>query len=156
MEISAHQDNDDEKKMEIKISEEKHQLPLGISDEDLHYKRTISTVLNYSADRSGKNDKNIRHRQPNIVTSEPGSSFLRWKQCEQQVSGFVQKKKSQNVLRKILHDVPLMHTKRMFPSQNSGLNQDDPSDRRKENEKFSVLRTMVPTVNEVITLFLNP
>ncbi|CAA0392780.1 unnamed protein product [Arabidopsis thaliana] len=149
MEISAHQDNDDEKKMEIKISEEKHQLPLGISDEDLHYKRTISTVLNYSADRSGKNDKNIRHRQPNIVTSEPGSSFLRWKQCEQQVSGFVQKKKSQNVLRKILHDVPLMHTKRMFPSQNSGLNQDDPSDRRKENEKFSVLRTMVPTVNEV-------
>nr|AEG74512.1 MYC1 [Arabidopsis thaliana] len=149
MEISAHQDNDDEKKMGIKIIEEKHQIPLGISDEALHYKRTIATVLNYSADRLSKNDTNIHHRQANTVSSDFGSSFLRWKQCEQPDTGFVQKKQSQNVLRKILHDVPLMHTKRMFPSQKSGLNQDDHSDRRKENEKFSVLRTMVPTVNEV-------
>lgn len=138
--------------------EEKHQIPLGMSDEDLHYKKTISTVLNYSADRSSRSDKTIR--QPDIVSSDPGSSFLRWKQCEQSNSVFIQKQsdlqtQSQNVLRKMLHNVPLMHTKRMFPSQRSGMNQDDPSDRRKENEKFSVLRTMVPTVNEVITLFLN-
>ncbi|KAL1213618.1 Transcription factor MYC1 [Cardamine amara subsp. amara] len=138
LEISAHQNNDDEKKMGI---------PLGFSDlgsdEDLHYKRTVSTVLNYAADRSTRNDNNF------LGSSDSGSSFLRWKRCEQRNSGFVQKQQSQNVLQKILHDVPLMHTKKLLPSQRFGLNQDDPWDRRKENEKFSVLRTMVPTVNEV-------
>ncbi|XP_010419591.1 PREDICTED: transcription factor MYC1-like [Camelina sativa] len=161
LEISFLQKNDDEKKMGIMISganlmlEEKHQIPLGISDEDLHYKRTVSTVLNYSVDRSSRSDKMIHHRQRNLASSDPGSSFLRWKQCEQPNSDVVQKQsdlqpQSQNVLRKMLYNVPLMmRTKRMFPTQRSGMNQDDPSDRRKENEKFSVLRTMVPTVNEV-------
>ncbi|XP_010456281.1 PREDICTED: transcription factor MYC1 [Camelina sativa] len=160
LEISVHQNNDDEKKMGIMISEanlmleEKHQIPLEISDEDLHYKRTISTVLNYSMDRSSTNDKTIHRRQPNLASSDSGSSFLRWKQCEQPNSDVVQKQndlqpQSQNVLRKMLYNVPLMHTKRMSSPQRPGMNQDDPSDRRKENEKFSVLRTMVPTVNEV-------
>lgn len=162
--FSAHKDNDDEKnQMRIKIGEgnsmleENHQIPLGISDEDLHYKTTVSTVLKYAADRPRRNETNIHHRQPSLVSSDSGSSFLRWKRREQPNSNLIQKQSnfqppSQNVLRKILHDVPLMHsadTKRMFPSQS--LNQDDHWDRRKENEKFSVLRTMVPTVNEVIT-----
>ncbi|KFK30627.1 hypothetical protein AALP_AA6G006500 [Arabis alpina] len=154
--FSVHQDNDEEKnQMRIKTSEgnsmleENHEILLGLSDEDLHYKRTITTVLKHAANRSRRNDKNIHHRRPNV---DSGSSFFRWKRHEQPKSNVLQPP-SQNVLRKILHDVPLMHstdTKRMFPSQRFGLNQDDPnSDRRRENEKFSVLRTMVPTVNEV-------
>ncbi|XP_023636933.1 transcription factor MYC1 [Capsella rubella] len=160
LEIPVHHNKDDEKKMGIMTSEghlmleEKHQIPLGISDEDLHYKRTISTVLNYSVDISSRNDKTIHHPQPNLVSSDSGSSFLPWKKCEQPNSGFGENQsdlqpQSQNVLRKMLYNVPLMHAKRMLPSERSALNQDDPSDRRKENEKFSVLRTMVPTVNEV-------
>lgn len=168
--LCAHQDNDDDKnQMKIKttngnslLEENHHQIQFGISDlrsdEDLHYKRTVSTVLKYAADLSNRNDKNTHHRQPDLVSSHSGSSFLRWKRREQPHSNLLQKHSnlrpsSQNVLRKILHDVPLMHsadTKSTFPSKRSQLNRDDPSDRRKENEKFSVLRAMVPTVNEVI------
>ncbi|ESQ37699.1 hypothetical protein EUTSA_v10029523mg [Eutrema salsugineum] len=163
--FSAHQDNDAEKnQMKIKISDgnsvlqENHKIQFGISDlmsdEDLHYKTTVSTVLKYAADISKRNDKNI---QADLVSSNCGSSFLRWKRHEQPNSKLLQKHSiaqplSQTVLRKILHDVPLMHSadsKGMFPSKRFGLNQDDPSDRRKENEKFSVLKAMVPTVNEV-------
>ncbi|XP_018456140.1 transcription factor MYC1 [Raphanus sativus] len=159
--FSAHHDSDDEKdQMKIKISDansnsllqENHQIQFGTSDEDVHYKRTVSTLLKYAA------YKNVHHLQPDQVSSNTGSSFLRWKQREQPNSILLQEQSnfqpsSQNVLRKILQDVPLMHsldTKRMSPSKMFGLNQDDdPWDRSKENEKFSVLRAMVPTVNEV-------
>ncbi|CAN7116819.1 unnamed protein product [Brassica rapa subsp. narinosa] len=158
--FSAHQDNDDDKKnqMKIKISEvnsvlqENQQIQFGISDlmldEDLHYKRTVSTLLKYAADKSKM--KNSHHRQPELVSSNSGSSFLRWKQPNSDL--LLKHSDSQNVLRKILHDVPMMHsvdTKRMSTNKMFGLNQDDPSVKRKENEKFSVLRAMVPTVNEV-------
>ncbi|CAH8287632.1 unnamed protein product [Eruca vesicaria subsp. sativa] len=158
--FSSHQDRDDEKNQtKIKISDgnsnsvlqENHQIQFGMSDEDLHYKRTVSTLLKYAA------DKNIHHLQPDLVSSNTESSFLRWKQHEQPNSILLQEHSnlqplSQNVLRKILHDVPLMHsldTKRTFPNKMLGLNQDDPCDRSKENEKFSVLRAMVPAVNKV-------
>ncbi|CAA7017359.1 unnamed protein product [Microthlaspi erraticum] len=166
--FSAHQDNDDDKnQMKMKTTDgnsalqENHQIQFGISDlksdEDLHYKRTVTRVLKYDADLSKRNDKNTHHRQSDLVSSKSGSSFLRWKRRDQSNSNLLQKHSSfrpssQNVLRKILHDVPLMHsedTKSMFPSKRLGLNQDEPSDRRKEDEKFSVLRAMVPTVNEV-------
>ncbi|WZZ41695.1 hypothetical protein YC2023_037954 [Brassica napus] len=159
--FSAHQYNaDDDKKnqMKIKISEvnsalqENPQIQFGISDlmldEDLHYKRTVSTLLKYAADKSKM--KNSHHRQPELVSSNSGSSFLRWKQPSSNL--LLKHSNSQNVLRKILHDVPLMHsvdTKRLSTNKMFGLNQDDPSVKRKENEKFSVLRAMVPTVNEV-------
>ncbi|KAJ0265235.1 Transcription factor MYC1 [Hirschfeldia incana] len=159
IDFSAHQDSDDEKnQMKIKTSDansnsllrENHQIRFGISDEDVHYKITVSTLLKYA-------DKNIHHLQPDLVSSNTGSSFLRWKQCKQPNSILLQEQSnlqplSNNLLRKILRDVPLMHssdTKRTFPSKMLGLNQDDPWDRSKENEKFSVLRAMVPTVNEV-------
>ncbi|CAH2069149.1 unnamed protein product [Thlaspi arvense] len=155
----VHRDNDDEKnQMKIKTSDgntvldENHKIQLGLSDlmsdEDLHYRKTVTTVLKHAAEMSKRNDKNIHHRQPDLAS---GSSFLRWKRREKPNSNLLQPF-SQNILRKILHDVPLMHsadTHRMLPSKRLGLNQDDPSDRRKENEKFSVLRAMVPTVNEV-------
>ncbi|KAL0675498.1 hypothetical protein Bca4012_003479 [Brassica carinata] len=159
--FSAHQYNaDDDKKnqMKIKISEvnsalqENPQIQFGISDlmldEDLHYKRTVSTLLKYAADKSKM--KNSHHRQPELVSSNSGSSFLRWKQPSSNL--LLKHSNSQNVLRKILHDVPLMHsvdTKTLSTNKMFGLNQDDPSVKRKENEKFSVLRAMVPTVNEV-------
>ena len=145
--------------MKIKISEvnsalqENPQIQFGISDlmldEDLHYKRTVSTLLKYAADKSKM--KNSHHRQPELVSSNSGSSFLRWKQPSSNL--LLKHSNSQNVLRKILHDVPLMHsvdTKTLSTNKMFGLNQDDPSVKRKENEKFSVLRAMVPTVNEVI------
>ncbi|KAJ4905597.1 Transcription factor MYC1 [Raphanus sativus] len=143
----AHQDNDDDDK------KKNHEIQFGISDlmldEDLHYKTTVSTLLKYAS------DNNSHHRQPpDLASSNSGSSFLRWKQPD---SNLLLKPSNlkplrQNVLRKILHDVPLMHSvdaKRMLPNNTFGLNQDDPSVKRKENEKFSVLRTMVPTVNEI-------
>ncbi|KAF8107094.1 hypothetical protein N665_0126s0013 [Sinapis alba] len=158
--FSAHQDSDDEKNQtKIKTSDgnsnsglqENHPIQFGVSDEDLHYKRTVSTLLKYAA------DKDIHHLQPDLVSFNTESSFLRWKQCEQPHSILLQEHSnlqpvSKNVLRKVLHDVPLMHsvdTKRMLPDKMFGLNQDDPWDRSKENEKFSVLKAMVPTVNEV-------
>ncbi|KAF3561176.1 hypothetical protein DY000_02010744 [Brassica cretica] len=155
--FSARQASDDEKNQtKIKTSDgnsnsvlqENHQIQ---SDEDVHYKRTVSTLVKYSA------DKDIHHLQPDLVSSNVGSSFLRWKQREQPNSILFQEHSnlqtlSQNVLRKILQEVPLMHsldTKRTLPSKTLGLNQDDPWDTRKENEKFSVLKAMVPTVNQV-------
>ncbi|KAJ0250025.1 Transcription factor MYC1 [Hirschfeldia incana] len=157
--ISAHQDNDDDKKNQLKINkisdgnsvlQENHGIQFGISDlmldEDLHYKRTVSALLQHAADISKMNDNNSPHH---VVSS--GSSFLRWKQPN---SNLLQEHSNSqtNVLWKILHDVPLMHSvdaKITHPNNTFVLNQDDPSVKRKENEKFSVLRTMVPTVNEV-------
>ncbi|CAN6969640.1 unnamed protein product [Brassica rapa subsp. trilocularis] len=155
--FSARRDSDDEKyQTKIKTSDGNsnsvlqgnHQIQ---SDEDVHYKRTVSTLLKYAA------DKDIPHLQPDLVSTNIESSFLRWKQREQPNSILFQEHSnlqtlSQNVLRKILQDVPLMHsldTKRTLPSKTFGLNQDDPWDTRKENEKFSVLKAMVPTVNQV-------
>ncbi|KAG2330982.1 hypothetical protein Bca52824_002162 [Brassica carinata] len=159
--FSAYQDNDEDEKNQLKINkisdgnsvlQENHEIQFGISDlmldeEDLHYKRTVSALLKYAADKNSHH-----HRQQDLlVSSDSGSSFLRWKQPN---SNLLQEHSNSqtNVLRKILHDVPLMHSvdaKRMLPNNTFGLNQDDPSVKRKENEKFSVLRTMVPTVNEV-------
>ncbi|KAF8087171.1 hypothetical protein N665_0596s0022 [Sinapis alba] len=153
--VSAHQDNDELKINKISdgnsVLQENHEIQFGISDlmldEDLHYKRTVSTLLKHTA------DKKKSHRQQDLlVSSNSGSSFLRWKQPN---SNLLQEHSDSqsNVLRKILLDVPLMHSvdaKRMLPNNTFGLNhQDDPSVKRKENEKFSVLRTMVPTVIEV-------
>ena len=160
--FSARRDSDDEKyQTKIKTSDGNsnsvlqgnHQIQ---SDEDVHYKRTVSTLLKYAA------DKDIPHLQPDLVSTNIESSFLRWKQREQPNSILFQEHSnlqtlSQNVLRKILQDVPLMHsldTKRTLPSKTFGLNQDDPWDTRKENEKFSVLKAMVPTVNQVIIINL--
>ncbi|KAG2330979.1 hypothetical protein Bca52824_002159 [Brassica carinata] len=157
--FSAYQDNDEDEKNQLKINkisdgnsvlQENHEIQFGISDlmldeEDLHYKRTVSALLKYAADKNSHH-----HRQQDLlVSSDSGSSFLRWKQPN---SNLLQEHSNSqtNVLRKILHDVPLMHSvdaKRMLPNNTFGLNQDDPSVKRKENEKFSVLRTMVPKEN---------
>ncbi|CAN8248212.1 unnamed protein product [Cochlearia groenlandica] len=125
----------------------KHDQTLyDIIDKDLHYKTTVSTVLKYAAAAAHISGNSI-HQPPNLVSSNCSSSFLRWKQPNSVLHQYGHRNLQQNVLRKILQDVPLMHTNRILPSR---ITQFDPnSDRRRENEKFSVLRTMLaPTVNE--------
>ncbi|XP_010501274.1 PREDICTED: transcription factor MYC1-like [Camelina sativa] len=119
-------------------------------DEGLQYKKTLVTVLRFATNRPKRKD---------LASSDFGSTFLRWK--SQSVTSHPNNhQKQSNVLWKILHDVPLMHyadEKKMFQAETTGLNQrvsmecddDDPSDKSEENEKFSVLKTMVPTVNEL-------
>lgn len=127
------------------------------SDEDLQYKKTLSNVLRFAANSSELKGYDMK----DMASSDPGYSFLRWKSSSVP-SNTNHHQKQSNVLWKILHDVPLMHSadvKRMLQTETTGQNQcvsmedyDDPSDKIKENEKFSVLKSMVPTVNEVTSI----
>lgn len=129
------------------------------SDEDLQYRKSLSNVLRFAANTPKRKD---------LALSDCGSSFLRWKSSSVPSNTDYHQKQS-NVLQKILHDVPLMHSayeKRMFQAETTGLNQcvsmeyddDDPSDKNKtkENEKFSVLKSMVHAFNEVNILNPSP
>ncbi|KFK42564.1 hypothetical protein AALP_AA1G011600 [Arabis alpina] len=130
---------------EMKISEGNSKLE-ELKDEDLVYKKTLSNVVGFSANISKRKD---------LDSSDSGSSFLRWKSSSLPSNKNHQKKMHSNVLWKILHDVPLMHSADAKQTETTGLNQcvsmdhDDDSSDNKEKEKFSVLKSMVPTVNEV-------
>ncbi|RVX10053.1 Transcription factor GLABRA 3 [Vitis vinifera] len=95
-------------------------LDLG-ADDDLHYRRTISTVLRKSHPLIG----NSCFRCYDIK-----SSFITWKK-----GGMLDAQKpqtQQRILKKILFTVPLMH-----------------GDKKREKEKFLVLRSMVPSINKI-------
>ncbi|XP_057499892.1 transcription factor EGL1-like [Actinidia eriantha] len=98
-------------------------LDLG-HDDDLHYKRTLSAVLMRNSHRL------LDHLC--FRSCEYKSSFVSWKKGE--IANAQIPKLQQKMLKKILFDVTLMHD---FP------------DKRMENEKFLVLKSMVPSINKV-------
>lgn len=127
-------------------------LALGAHD-DLHYRRTIYTILSKSNQLIGKSC--IHHY-------DIKSSFITWKK-----GGMLDVHKpqtQQRMLKKVLLTVPLMHGGCGFKSQkeNAGkdglqksgsdviYNKDVLSDKRREKKKFLVLRSMVPSINKVI------
>lgn len=127
-------------------------LDLG-ADDDLHYKRIISAILGSSAQL-------IENRF--FHYGDCKSSFLSWKR--ESIDDAHRPQVHQRMLKKVLFKVPLMYGGDLIRSQkeNGGkdwlhkLESDDIcignvlSDNRRENEKFLVLRSMVPSISEVI------
>jgi hypothetical protein len=127
-------------------------LDLG-ADDDLHYKRILSAIL-------GSSPQLIEN--PCFHCSNCKSSFLSWK--KESINDAQRPQVHQRMLKKILFTVPLMYGGCSLRSrkENGGkdflrkLESDDIcighilSDNRRENEKFLVLRSMVPSISEVI------
>ncbi|KAH7577928.1 hypothetical protein JRO89_XS01G0317300 [Xanthoceras sorbifolium] len=126
-------------------------LDLG-ADDDSHYKRTLSAILG----SSNRFKDNLC-----FFSCEYKSSFVRWKKGAA-VDGHRQRV-PQNVLKKILFAVPLMYGGCTHRSQKEICTKDCPatmgsddvctgnvsSDKRTENEKFMVLRSIVPSISEI-------
>lgn len=127
-------------------------LDIG-TDDDLHYKRTLSAVLIRNSHRLL--DNLCFHRW------DYKSSFVSWKRGE--IRNGHRPQVPQQMLKKILVDVPLMHCfslksqqgnvgKFWLLKQESYVQHDLPDDGI-ENEKFLVLKSMVPpSVSKVIQL----
>ncbi|KAL4621939.1 hypothetical protein ACB092_06G263200 [Castanea dentata] len=126
-------------------------LDLG-ADDDLHYKRIISAILGSSAQL-------IENRC--FQYGDCKSSFMSWKRESSDDAHRPQV--HQRMLKKVLFTVPLMYGGGLLRSQkeNGGkdwlrkLESDDIcignvlSENRRENEKFLVLRSMVPSISEI-------
>uniref|UniRef100_A0A2N9FJ76 BHLH domain-containing protein n=1 Tax=Fagus sylvatica TaxID=28930 RepID=A0A2N9FJ76_FAGSY len=126
-------------------------LDLG-ADDDLHYKRILSAIL-------GSSPQLIEN--PCFHCSNCKSSFLSWK--KESINDAQRPQVHQRMLKKILFTVPLMYGGCSLRSrkENGGkdflrkLESDDIcighilSDNRRENEKFLVLRSMVPSISEI-------
>ncbi|KAL9435110.1 hypothetical protein AB3S75_021384 [Citrus x aurantiifolia] len=126
-------------------------LDLGI-DNGAHYRKTLSAIFG-SSNRLTEN--------PCFLSVEHKSSFVSWKK-----GGMVKRHWpgiQQNLLKKILFSVPLMYGGCTHRSQKEICRKYCPvtmesdnfckehisSDKRTENEKFMVLRSMVPYISEV-------
>nr|APP94122.1 bHLH1 [Litchi chinensis] len=127
-------------------------LDLG-ADDDSHYKKTLSVILG-----SSKCTDNFCY-----LGCEYKSSFVRWKKGAV-VDGHSHRQRiTQNILKKILFTVPLMYDGCTSESQKeisrkdclAKMGSDDVCmghvswDKRTENEKFMVLRSLVPSINEI-------
>ncbi|WRX10609.1 Transcription factor MYC/MYB N-terminal - like 2 [Theobroma cacao] len=126
-------------------------LDLGVRD-DLHYRRTLSAILGTS---------NWLIESQGFHTSGYKSSFISWRKGEK--ANFHRPRVQQNIFKKILFAVPLMHSGSSLMSQkeNGGKhclgkleNDDDEKgyllpEKRREEEKFLVLRSMVPSISEI-------
>uniref|UniRef100_A0A5B6Z073 Putative myc anthocyanin regulatory protein isoform X1 n=1 Tax=Davidia involucrata TaxID=16924 RepID=A0A5B6Z073_DAVIN len=126
-------------------------LDLG-KDDDLHYKRTLSTILRNS------------HQLIETLcfqNCDRKSSFVSWKK-----GGMVdgqRPQEEQRMLKKILLNVPLMHGGCLLKLQNENSRKDwlwKPEndkicvqhalpDKITENEKFLVLKSMVPSISKI-------
>lgn len=129
-------------------------LDLGV-DDDLHYQRTISTILRKSHQLIG--DSCFRRY-------DVKSSFVNWKKGG--ILDIYNPQMQQRILKKILFSVPLMYGSCNFSSQKENDGRDKIcksgsdgickqhvlSDKRREKERFLVLRSMVPSLNKVIQL----
>lgn len=125
-------------------------LDLG-TDDDLHYKRIISTIL-------GGSSQLIEN--PCFRNCDFGFSFAKWKKGGQ-VNNYGPRMQ-QKMLKKILFTVPFMYGHCSIKAQKQAGGKDWPLkvqndcighvkfDKLRENEKFLVLRKMVPSVSEVI------
>lgn len=128
-------------------------LDLG-TDEDLQYKRTLAAIL-------GGPSQLIEN--PCFRSCDFGFSFTKWKR--EQVNNY-RPRIQQKLLKKILFSVPFMYARCSLTLQKQDAGKDWPSkvqndcnghvkyDKLKENEKFLLLRTMVPSVSEVIEISL--
>lgn len=125
------------------------------TDEDLHYRRTLFTLL--------ENSQGFI-RNSCLLSCGLKSSFLNWK-----TGGEVDdhgKLVQQSILKKILFNVPLMYGSFSLKSreENSRIDslwkkendkiyvKNTLPDKRKENEKFLLLESMVPSISKVIQL----
>ncbi|GAV81073.1 bHLH-MYC_N domain-containing protein [Cephalotus follicularis] len=142
--------------LQLKELKEGNRAKLGSldldADNDLHYRRTLSSILRSS---NGLIENLCFH------SCDYKSSFERWRK-----GGMVNDHKpwiQQNVLKKILFTVPLMHGGCSPMSQKENgrkdllrkIGSDDMytrnllPDKKRENEKFLVLRSMVTSTNEI-------
>lgn len=123
-------------------------------DDDLHYKKTLYVILRSSSQLIENSCFGIGDKK---------SSFVSWKKG---TVGSYKPRIHQNMLKKILFAGPFMYDGRSLRSgkENGGRNCLDKlegretckwhfkSDKQKENEKFLLLRAMVPSISEVIKL----
>lgn len=119
------------------------------ADDFKHYKQTLSTLIGSS---------NCLTDNLFILSSEHKSSFVRWKKG----ANIDKQMGTQKMLKKVLFTVPLMYYVSPSGSQkvisekghlatHDGFLQGHVfSDKGTENEKFNVLRSLVPSMNEVI------
>nr|QLI42589.1 GL3a [Camellia sinensis] len=126
-------------------------LDLG-TDDELHYKRTLSAVL-----------KNSHLFLDNLCVRGSGykSSFVSWKKGE--IFNGHRPRVLQKMLKMILFNVPLMHGCSSLKSQQQNGRNDGPlkpesdeiyvqcafPEKRMEDEKFLVLRSMVPSISKI-------
>lgn len=103
-------------------------LDIG-DDQNLWYTRTLCALLGNSS---------ALERIPYARNSNCKSSFVQWKKGG--VLEMVRPQLCQSMLKKILFNVPLMHN-----CVGNAL-----TDRSKETENFQVLKSMVPSINEVL------
>lgn len=125
-------------------------LDLGIND-DAYYRKTLSAIFGSS---NGLTENLC------FLSVEHKSSFVSWKKGGM-VNGH-RPRIQQNLLKKILFSVPLMYGGCRSPKEicrkycpltmesDNFCEEHISSDKRTENEKFMVLRSMVPYISEVI------
>lgn len=121
------------------------------ADDDLHYRRTVCVILKSSS-------QSIENQC--FRSGDHKSSFFSWK--KRAVDG-VMPRVQQNMLKKILFAVPLIyggHSLR-FDKENGGTDclkklegcetckEHYKSDKQRVNDKFIVLRSMVPSISEI-------
>ncbi|NP_001292635.1 transcription factor EGL1 [Cucumis sativus] len=118
------------------------------SDEDMHYKRTIFTILGSSTQLVGS---------PLLHNFSNRSNFIPWKKV---VAETHTPPMQQRMLKKILFAVPLLSAgslKGLKDEEQSILKQGNNDsctknatlDKLKENEKFMALKSMLPSLNEI-------
>ncbi|XP_023548777.1 transcription factor EGL1-like isoform X2 [Cucurbita pepo subsp. pepo] len=119
------------------------------TDEDLHYKRTIFTILGSSTQLAGS---------PLLHSFSSRSSFMPWKKGMAEINTAPVQQK---MLKKILFTVPLLSAgcslNRLNDGERSILKQgnddfctkDVVHDKLRENEKFMALKSMLPSLNEI-------
>ncbi|MBA0714929.1 hypothetical protein Golax_013870, partial [Gossypium laxum] len=110
-------------------------------DDDLHYKRTVSAILSTS---------NWLIESPSFTTCGYKSSFIGWK--KEGMENFHRPRLHQNIFKKILFAVPLMHGGKC--SLGKLENNIDATghvlpEKRREEENFRVLRSIVPFIDEI-------
>ncbi|PPD66399.1 hypothetical protein GOBAR_DD36724 [Gossypium barbadense] len=110
-------------------------------DDDLHYKRTVSAILSTS---------NWLIESPSFTTCGYKSSFISWK--KEGMENFHRPRLHQNIFKKILFAVPLMHRGKC--SLGKLENNIDATghvlpEKRREEEKFRVLKSIVPSIDEI-------
>ncbi|XP_022959361.1 transcription factor EGL1-like isoform X2 [Cucurbita moschata] len=119
------------------------------TDEDLHYKKTIFTILGSSTQLAGS---------PLLHSFSSRSSFMPWKKGMAEINTAPVQQK---MLKKILFTVPLLSAgcslNRLKDRERSILKQgnddfctkDVVHDKLRENEKFMALKSMLPSLNEI-------
>ncbi|KAE8665813.1 Transcription factor MYC1 [Hibiscus syriacus] len=119
---------------------------LDLEVDDLHYKRTVSAILRSS---------NWSIESPSFHTCGYKSSFIRWK--KEGMGNFHRPRVQQNIFKKILFAVPLMHgSNSLRYVKENGRKDCLRKPGNDENaigcalpEKFRILGSMIPSISEV-------